>query len=105
MRIAEEIPIRGMSFGLPAVARSAAVQRAEARLGIVCLVSGFLLQATAYFFPHPSASLHTWPERALGLALIAGTWVIASASYRLYVPWSAARVYHAASIHSSSAIG
>jgi uncharacterized membrane protein YidH (DUF202 family) len=104
-RIAEEIPIHGMSFGLPSFARSAATQRAEARLGISFLVSGFALQASAYFFPHPHASLHTVSQRVLALALLIVAWLVAAAAYRWYVPWSASRTYDTASMNARSAIG
>jgi hypothetical protein len=95
-KISKDVPIHGISLGLAPIARGSARQRAEARMGIVFLVGGFLLQATAYFFPHPSASLHSWHERAAGCLLLLVTWVIAAAGYRLYVPWSAERVFDTA---------
>ena len=95
-KISHDVPIHGISFGLPHIALGSARQRAEARLGMTLLVGGFLLQALAYFFPHPEENLDTGWERGVGAAMLVLTWVVAATCYRLYVPWSAARVYDAA---------
>jgi hypothetical protein len=92
-RISRDIPMIGMAFGTPEIARAAARQRAEARLGIFLLVGGFLLQGLVYFFPHPRASLHTWAERGIGLAILVIIWIVAAIIYRLYVPWDERRTF------------
>jgi uncharacterized membrane protein (DUF485 family) len=92
-KISHDVPIHGMSSGLPHIALRSASQRAEARLGIMLLVGGFLLQATTYFFPHPKSSLHTTPQRLIGVGLLVLAWILATITYKVYVPWSAQRVY------------
>ena len=47
--IAREIPIHGMTFGLPRLARSLLRQRIEAWLGLGLLVAGFSAQSVVYF--------------------------------------------------------
>jgi uncharacterized BrkB/YihY/UPF0761 family membrane protein len=104
-RIAAEIPIHGFSFGLPSLARTAATQRAEARLGIGFLVLGFIGQASAYFFPHSHATLRSWTERGVALVVVGVLWLLAAVAYRWYVPRSARRTYAAAATDAQSAIG
>jgi hypothetical protein len=64
-------------------------QRAEARLGLVLLVSGFVLQAAGSFFN--LGSLTTAGQRWAGLILAAGLWLLAFAAWRVYVPWDERR--------------
>jgi hypothetical protein len=92
-KLSHDIPIHGISFGLPHMALGSARQRAEARLGIVLLGGGFLLQGLAYFFPHPRSSLNTNMQRLVGLGILVGAWVMAIIAYRMYVGWSTARTY------------
>jgi hypothetical protein len=61
-------------------------QRAEARLGLVLLVGGFLLQAAGPFFN--LGSLTTTGQRWVGLMLATVVWLLAFAAWKLYVPWA-----------------
>ncbi len=102
-KIARDIPIHGMSFGLPQLALGSARQRAEARLGIFLLGTGFLMQATSYFFPHPRSGLHTTAQRLIAVSFIVCTWLIAYVAYKLYIPRATDRTFSRASTVQSIA--
>jgi hypothetical protein len=100
-RIREEIPrsvTAPTTTGFIAIpfpqglARSMARQRAEARLGVVLLVAGFVCQAVYYFFPH-TAILETGTERIIALLLALFPVAVAIVGMRLYVPGSERRTF------------
>jgi hypothetical protein len=100
-RIREEIPrsvVSPTTLGTITVpfpqglARSMARQRAEARLGVVLLVLGFLCQAVYYFFPH-TAMLETGTERLIALLLALFPVALAIVGMRVYVPRSEHRTF------------
>jgi hypothetical protein len=67
-------------------------QRAEARLGVVLLVAGFVCQAVYYFFPH-TAILETSTERIIALLLALIPVAVAVIGMKLYVPRSEHRTF------------
>ena len=94
--IRSEVPkqVQGTSFFDPEIvsvafpqrlAYSMVRQRAEARLGLVLLVGGFLLQATGPFFN--LGSLTTADQRWTGFILAVVVWSLAFAAWKVYVPW------------------
>jgi hypothetical protein len=64
-------------------------QRAEARLGLLLLVGGFLMQAASG--AAGSARL-SGPEIGVAVVAVGFSWVLAVAAFKTYVPWEARRV-------------
>ena len=60
-------------------------QRSEARLGLILLVAGFLLQAAGPFFH--LGSVTTTAERLSAVAVVIAVWVLALVAWHTYVPW------------------
>lgn len=85
-QIAREIPLHGMTFGLPRLAKSLVRQRTEAQIGVVFLVSGFVAQAVVYYMAHGTAAVTGWREDIVGLATAAAPITAAAALYKWWVP-------------------
>lgn len=76
----------GGSLELPeGLIRSIVRQRSEARLGVFLLVTGFVIQAVYFFFPH-GGNLDDWPKRLVALGALAIPVGAASAGMHRYVP-------------------
>jgi hypothetical protein len=73
--------------------RSIVRQRSEARLGVFLLVTGFVIQALYYFFPH-AGNLDDWPKRLVTLALLAIPVGAALVGMRTYVPRDEKRTWN-----------
>ena len=85
-RLAREIPLHGMTFGLPRLGKSLIRQRVEAQVGVVYLVSGFALQAIVYYTAHGTAAVIGWREDLVGFVSIAALLVSAAVLYMWWVP-------------------
>jgi hypothetical protein len=80
-----------MRVGLPPQLRASMIrQRAEARLGLVLLVIGFVLQAFAYLF-EGGLSFQSWSQRGVAALLCLLIWLLAYPLFRWYVPWEERR--------------
>jgi hypothetical protein len=76
------------------LANSLVRQRAEARLGLFLLVSGFLLQALNSVFD--LGQLETAGQRWTALVFALATWLLTWVlGMRLYVPWDERRTARA----------
>lgn len=92
--IAREIPLHGMSFGLPRLARSLVQQRVEAWIGLAFLVVGFMAQSVVYFTAQSDLSLHGWREFATGAFVVLALWATAFALWKWWLPGVARRMWN-----------
>jgi len=82
--IAREIPLHGMSFGLPRMARSLVQQRVEAWLGLCFLIAGFMAQSVLYLTAGSDVTMNGWREYVVAaIALV----VPAATAFYLWKAW------------------
>jgi len=84
--IAREIPLHGMTFGLPRLAKSLIRQRVEAWVGLIFLVTGFAAQEAVYYGSHGSAGIVGRRQDAVGVAGLLIPLAVAFLIWRYVLP-------------------